>query len=101
MPGFVRGDTSGVVLWGGDPDCQAAHDAILHWLNENCPNFYTDASEDDNILKGNLGETIVFCVGHWYVFNADFRRAKSAHIAHYEPQRLRGIGLLFVRRFSA
>lgn len=79
MPGFVRGDTSGVVLWLGDPDCQAAHDAILHWLNENCPNFYTAPSEDDNILKGNLGETIVFCIGYWYVFNTPQEKAFVAN----------------------
>ena len=67
MSSFARHDTGGVVLWVGDPDCQAAHDAILHWLQENCPLFSTESAEDDNILRGNLGETIAFCVGDWYV----------------------------------
>lgn len=69
MTGFARQEMHGVVLWVGDPDCQAAHDATLSWLQEHCPNFCSVASAADNILKGNLGETIAFCVGYWYVFN--------------------------------
>jgi hypothetical protein len=41
----------------------------LYWLQENCPLFSAESAEDDNILRGNLGETIAFCVGHWFVFN--------------------------------
>ena len=60
---------AGVILWMGDPDCQAAHNATLSWLMENCPTFYSTPSAGDNILKGNLGETISFCVGYWYVLS--------------------------------
>ena len=67
------------MLWVGDPDCQAAHDAILHWLQENCPLFSTESAEDDNILRGNLGETIAFCIGHWYVFNDTLAHAFTAN----------------------
>lgn len=79
MSSFARHDTGGVVLWVGDPDCQAAHDAILHWLQENCPLFSTESAEDDNILRGNLGETIAFCVGHWYVLTDTLAHAFTAN----------------------
>jgi hypothetical protein len=79
MPGFAKSETHGVVLWVGDPDCQAAHDATLSWLSENCPTFYRTASATDTILKGNLGETITFCVGSWYIFNGSHVHAFSAN----------------------
>jgi hypothetical protein len=79
MPGFAKTETHGVVLWVGDPDCQAAHDATLRWLRGNCPVFCPTPSATDNILKGNLGETITFCVGYWYVFNGSHVHAFSAN----------------------
>jgi hypothetical protein len=79
MPGFVRNETAGVILWMGDPDCQAAHNATLSWLMENCPTFYSTPSTGDNILKGNLGETITFCVGYWYVFDSSHVKAFAAN----------------------
>jgi hypothetical protein len=78
MPGFARNETAGVILWMGDPDCQAAHNATLSWLMENCPTFYSTPSTGDNILKGNLGETITFCVGYWYVFDSSHVKAFAA-----------------------
>ncbi len=69
MPGFAKNETHGIILWVGDPDCQAAHNATLSWLQANCPNFCSTPSVEDNILKGNLGETIAFCVGYWSDFS--------------------------------
>jgi hypothetical protein len=80
MPGFARNETAGVILWMGDPDCQAAHNATLSWLMENCPTFYSTPSTGDNILKGNLGETITFCVGYWYVFDSSHVKAFAANV---------------------
>jgi hypothetical protein len=79
MPGFARNETAGVILWMGDPDCQAAHNATLSWLMENCPTFYSTPSTGDNIRKGNLGETITFCVGYWYVFDSSHVKAFVAN----------------------
>jgi len=79
MPGFAKIETYGITLWVGDPDCQAAHDATLCWLQENCPTFCPTPSAADTILKGNLGETIAFCVGYWYAFNPTHDRPFAAN----------------------
>jgi hypothetical protein len=65
---FSAAEASSVLLWSGDPDCQAAHDAILGFLDANCKPFPLSPQPDDNILRGNLGETITFCLGHWERF---------------------------------
>ena len=77
----------GVLLWVGDPDCQAAHEAILHWLQKNCPTFCATPPEGGNvnILRGNLGETIAFCAGYWYVFD-------SSHIKPFTANALNPFG---------
>ena len=65
---FNSTTSSGVILWSGSPDCQAAHNAILVWLQQRVASFRTFSpvpTEPDTILKGNLGETISFCVGIW------------------------------------
>lgn len=69
--GTASGD---VTLWVGNPDCQAAHDSILAWLKARFqPNYFRNfspvPSEPDNILKGNLGEGISFCIGVWNNFS--------------------------------
>jgi hypothetical protein len=65
MDVFSRTENEGVVLWTGNPTCQRAHDAILKWLGDTCGNFRTTVRRDDNILRGNLGESIAFCVAIW------------------------------------
>lgn len=65
--------SSGVIVWIGNPDCQAAHDAILSELKQRISTFRTFSpipTEPDNILKGNLGEAITFYVGFWNDFKA-------------------------------
>src|SRR5437016_1898335 len=54
------------MVWRGSPSCQAGHDALLTWLTYNAKPFLAPASarRDDNILRGNLGETIAFCVSY-------------------------------------
>ena len=60
---FCVTEDSSVLLWTGNPDCQTAHNEILTFLSENCAPFITDSKPKDNILRGNLGETITFCLG--------------------------------------
>jgi hypothetical protein len=79
MLSFAKNETHGIILWVGDPDCQAAHNATLGWLQANCPTFCSTPSAGDNILKGNLGETIAFCVGYWYVFNNSEEKTFAAN----------------------
>lgn len=57
-----------ITVWLGNPDCQSAHDAVLDELSQFCSEFLLKAPSDDarlNILKGNLGEFIGFCIGKW------------------------------------
>jgi hypothetical protein len=62
VPAFNAVATGNVRLWSGDPDCQAAHEAILEWLRSRKVRFRDTASPVDHILRGNLGETITFFV---------------------------------------
>lgn len=65
---FVASTKDGVREWCGDPDCQTAHDALLEWLKETCKPFrlVRDTRVGDNILRGNVGEAIAFCVSLWH-----------------------------------
>jgi hypothetical protein len=69
MAGFTKQTTGNLLIWVGDPDCQAAHDAILAWLVNHISSFLVSSAAVNNICKGNLGESIAFCVGHWYKFS--------------------------------
>lgn len=60
---FTSVEDSSVLLWSGKPDCDAAHSDVLAFLNGHCTPFPTSVKAGDNILRGNLGETIVFCLG--------------------------------------
>jgi hypothetical protein len=65
---FAGITADGVLVWRGSPDCQTGHDALLEWLTENARPFReaADVRPDDNILRGNLGESIAFCVSYWH-----------------------------------
>lgn len=67
---FSSVEQSTVLLWTGNPDCQAAHNEILKFLETNCKPFPANVIEEDNILRGNLGETITFCLGKTERFRA-------------------------------
>jgi hypothetical protein len=69
MNGFAQHGAAELVLWVGDPDCQTAHDAILGWLAEQCSPFRPSASVNDKILRGNVGESIAFCVAYWHGYD--------------------------------
>lgn len=73
-PHFARTGEDGIVLWRGQPDCEAAHRCIIEWLTASTTRLLTDLAEADNVLKGNLGEFISFHVGRAYAFpQSDFR----------------------------
>lgn len=57
---------SGVTLWEGDPDCQAAHDALLARLIAMNSTFIGAAAVLDVNRKGNLGEFISLYVSSSY-----------------------------------
>ena len=65
---FVAVTNDGVRAWQGKPNCQAGHDALLEWLKETAKPFRlrSEAKSSDNILRGNLGEAIAFCVSYWH-----------------------------------
>lgn len=60
--------SGGVRIWQGNPNCQAGHEAVLKWLKATVPRFLspTEAASGGNILRGNLGESISFCVSLWH-----------------------------------
>lgn len=67
--GFARREQDALVFWVGQPDSNAAHAEILNWLNECAVTFLLPPVPTiDNILKGNLGESIAFHVGRAYAF---------------------------------
>ncbi len=71
---FHRSVNSGVSIWRGNPHCDQAHQQVLAWLTANCLPFLPHCADPPhNILVGNLGESISFCVGVWHVFRPPFR----------------------------
>jgi hypothetical protein len=62
MPAFTHNISGNIRLWSGHPNCQAAHDSIIAWLKERNIAFRETASLTDNILRGNIGETITFYI---------------------------------------
>src|SRR5689334_3760995 len=72
---FVHTASGGVLLWKGHPKCQHGHDAMLAWLKDTVNEFLKKEVADErllsgggkaNILRGNLGESIAFCVSLWH-----------------------------------
>lgn len=68
---FTSVEDSSVLLWTGKPNCDAAHSEVLAFLNSHCQPFPTTVGAKDNILRGNLGETIVFCLGKSQQFGSN------------------------------
>lgn len=65
---FAAVEINGVTIWSGRPDCQAGHDAVLAWLRQHAGPFLSPSQVRDhgNILRGNLGESIAYCVSFWH-----------------------------------
>jgi hypothetical protein len=77
---FARTSLGGVVTWKGHPGCQNAHDAMLDWLKDTVDHFLSprEATTGGNILRGNLGESIAFCVSYWHDCNSFKAHAVNA-----------------------
>jgi hypothetical protein len=85
---FAHTASGGVLLWKGDPKCQNGHSAMLDWLKDTVHNFLTKKEADErllsgggkaNILRGNLGESIAFCVSHWHDCEGHWPNAVNAY----------------------
>lgn len=69
MTGFIENYTPGWAAWHGDPDDDAAHQAILGWLYTAVNDVFLDPQATlSNRVKGNLGEFIAYSIGKSYVF---------------------------------
>ena len=71
MPGFRdnSGSVAGWLLWQGDPNDQAAHQAILSRLRAAVtPGGFHGSASISNRVKGNLGEFVAYHIGNDYVF---------------------------------
>ena len=61
---FQSDATSGVLLWTGNPDCQAGHDWLLNWLQMNAVPFLPAPPAWLNTRRqGNLAEAVSMCLG--------------------------------------
>jgi hypothetical protein len=60
---FKQTSSASVMLWSGNPNCEAAHAFLRDHLRMHAPAFPTAWSPQDTRTQGNLGETIAFCVG--------------------------------------
>jgi hypothetical protein len=75
---FKRALSSGISVWRGDPDCQAAHDEIVAHLRARAANFVHPNEAAENRRKGNLGEHIAFRIGDATDFSGWERLIKNA-----------------------
>ncbi len=60
---FSESASSGIVVWLGNPDCQAAHDGLLADLKNHTVAWLPASEALNQRLVGNLGEFIAFFVG--------------------------------------
>ena len=71
---------TGWLAWEGDPDDDAAHQAVLTWLQGVVTAGFLGPSEPlTNAIKGNLGEFIAYRIGESFVFtNVTIAHAANA-----------------------
>jgi hypothetical protein len=60
---FNETESGGVIIWLGNPDCQAAHDGLLSELEKHVVAWLPASEALNQRLVGNLGEFIAFFVG--------------------------------------
>ena len=82
MVGFKNnshGAASGCMDWTGNPDDDSAHQTILTSLQKVVTAGFLMPNEPlSNVIKGNLGEFVTYCIGKSYVFT----NVKIAHAAN-------------------
>lgn len=74
---FSRALSSGITVWRGDPDCQAAHDEILTYLRSRAT-FVQPGVAAGVRRHGNLGEHIAFRLGDERDYNGWERQIRNA-----------------------
>ncbi len=81
MSAFSRQPLDGVVLWQGAPDSQAAHEFVLGWMRERYSEFHTThpPAAHLNVLRGNMGEVLAFCLGTEHDFSSHHSFPANAH----------------------
>ena len=62
--GFDATTVGAVTIWRGKPDCQAGHDWLLEQLQSLDIAFLKDSQQLSLAIRGNLGESIAFCIGN-------------------------------------
>ena len=66
---FSQRNNGDLLVWGGNPDNDAAHLTVLGWLRSAVTaGFAQSQNSISNRIKGNLGEFIAHKVGESYVF---------------------------------
>ena len=56
-----------ILVWRGNPDCQAGHDWLLNWLKSLPAPFLNSVQEFSVRIQGNLGEAIAFRIGYTFM----------------------------------
>lgn len=72
MPALKTLKKSRVVLWRGNPDCQAAHDFLRTRLLAVATPLPAHTAHLSRRTQGNLGEFMAFCVGTDFAFPTRF-----------------------------
>ncbi|MBY5639519.1 hypothetical protein HFO39_33040 [Rhizobium leguminosarum] len=78
MTGFSSTLNSGVLVNLGDPDCDAAHKALLKELQRLRVPFLDDSAALTNRQKGNIGEFVTLHVARGLQFGAMEKQAGNA-----------------------
>jgi hypothetical protein len=94
---FAGTAADGVITWQGRPDCPAGHDAMLDWLKATVARFLSEAEavSGGNIVRGNLGESIAFCVSFWHDCGRHKAHAVNA-CRPLSPQSAKDIDIVWV-----
>ena len=78
---FQQDNVNGVVVWTGQPDCQAAHNWLLTWLSQHALPFLPHPPEQLSFsMQGNLAETLSMCVA--WQFRQPSQRCFPANAQH-------------------
>jgi hypothetical protein len=78
LSGFRRAIASDVLVWAGEPDCNAAHAALLQSLNDLGISFIGGSTSITLSQRGNLGEFAAFHIACSGQFSTMEKFARNA-----------------------